>query len=234
MYCDPSRVPRRRRVTQPGVVFHAMNRGAKKSRLFESASDYHAFLDIVTEALNRFDVAFFSYIVMPNHWHFVLTSQRDTALSPFMHWFETTHVRRWGLAKGIDGEGAVYQGRYKAIPIQTERHFLWVCRYVERNALRANLVHRAEEWPWSSLSQRKQGADRPPLSEWPVPISDDWVSHVNTPQTDGELDTFRRALNLGQPFGDEEWSRSIGHEGPRPRGRPRRCPPKMTPGPIYW
>jgi len=171
--------------------------------------------------------------VMPNHWHFVLTSRCDGALSSFMHWFETTHVRRWALARGVDGEGAVYQGRFKAIPIQTERHFLWVCRYVERNALRANLVQRAEELTWSSLWQRHNGGDGLPLSNWPVALPNDWVVHVNTPQTHEELEAFRRAVSLGQPFGDDDWMRTIGHPGPRRRGRPPRCPLKMTPGLIY-
>ena len=226
-------MPRRTFELQPGVVFHAINRGAKKSRLFDSASDYHAFLDLVAEAMQRFDVEFFAYIVMPNHWHFVLSARRDGALSSFMHWLESTHVRRWVIAKGVDGQGAVYQGRFKAIPVQTERYFLWVCRYVERNALRANLVERAETWRWSSLWQRQNGGDGPPLSSWPIAIPSDWVTYVNSPQTDGELDAFRRAVNLGQPFGDEEWLKVIGHEGPRRRGRPPKCPPKMTPGLIY-
>jgi putative transposase len=226
-------MPRRKRITQPGVVFHVMNRAAKKSRLFETDADYRAFRDIVSEAVNRFGVAFFSYIIMPNHWHFLLSSGVDRNLSRFMHWLEVTHARRWTLAHGVDGQGAVYQGRFKGIPIQTERHFTWVCRYVERNALRANLVCHAEDWQWSSLWQRLNGGDGPHLAEWPVSGPDDWLAHVNTPQTDAELKAFHHALRVGEPFGDAEWLKTVGHNAPRPRGRPRRCPPKMTPDPIY-
>jgi len=201
-----------------------MNRAAKKSRLFESIPDYRAFKDIVSEAVARFDIALFSYTVMPNHWHFLLSSTVDGHLSRFMHWLEGTHARRWALVKGVDGQGAVYQGRFKAIPIQTERHFVWICRYVERNALRANIVHRAEDWPWSSLWQRQSGGDGPRLAEWPISRPDNWLTLVNTPQTDAELEAFRFALRIGQPFGDEDWLRAIGHNASRPRGRPRRCP----------
>src|SRR5215216_2616810 len=109
-------MPRRRRITTPGVVFHVMNRAAKKSRLFDSSCDYHAFQQIILEALSRFDVSFYSYIVMPTHWHFVLSSDVNGRMSLFMHWLETTHARRWGLAKSVEGQGAVYQGRFKAIP----------------------------------------------------------------------------------------------------------------------
>ena len=200
-----------------------MNRAAKKSRLFENASDYQAFHDIVAEAVTRFDIALFSYIVMPNHWHFLLSSEVDRELSRFMHWLEGTHARRWALAKGVDGQGAVYQGRFKAIAIQAERHFVWVCRYIERNALRANLVDRAEQWRWSSLWQRENAGEGPRLARWPVTMPDDWATHVNTPQTDAELEMFRHAMCLGRPFGDTEWLRTLGHKT-RPRGRPRRRP----------
>jgi putative transposase len=213
-------------------VFHALNRAAKKSRLFDTNDDYRAVRHVLALAVDRFDIALFDYCIMPTHWHFVLSAKVERKLSRFMHWFETTHARRWQLAKGVDGLGAVYQGRFKSIPIETDHHFLWVCRYVERNALRANLVERAEDWQWGSLWQRKNGDDGPRLSPWPVTEPADWIAHVNTPQTDAELDAFRRALNLGQPFGSDQWVQSFAQKR-RPRGRPRRCPQKMTSDPIY-
>lgn len=79
---------------------------------------------VIAEAIARFDVSFFSYIAMPNHWHFVLSPTAERGLSRFMHWVELTHARRWALAKNVDGQGAVYQGRFKAIPIQSDQHFL--------------------------------------------------------------------------------------------------------------
>ncbi len=94
-------------------------------------------------------VAVFAYCLMPNHWHLVASPTAPGALSIFMHRLTTTHARLWHRARGSAGEGAVYQGRFSAIPIQCDRHFLIVCRYVERNALRASLVSRAEDWPWS-------------------------------------------------------------------------------------
>ena len=75
---------------------------------------------------------------------------------------------RWRKANDTVGEGAVYQGRYKAIPVHTEEHFLTVARYVERNPLRAGLVERAEDWRWSSLWHREVMKDNFPLAEWPV------------------------------------------------------------------
>ena len=139
-----------------------------------------------------------------------------------MHWLTTTHARRWQQFRGLDGQGAVYQGRYKAIPIGPDR-YLWVCRYVERNALRANLVARAEDWPWSSLYRRVARMDPSWLSVWPVPLPDDWVAHVNLPQTDGELVAFRSALKWGQPFtGAAHRAELAARVGLKPRGTPGR------------
>jgi hypothetical protein len=66
-----------------------------------------------------------------------------------MHWLMTTQVRRY-LGR-YRSSGHVWQGRFKAFPIQKDEHLLSVMRYIERNPLRAGLVGRAEEWPWSSL-----------------------------------------------------------------------------------
>jgi putative transposase len=190
------------------MVFHVLNRGAKKSRLFEHGQDYVAFERLLIDAVARRDVALYAYLLMPNHWHLVASPRRDGELSRFMHWLTTTHARRWQLARGLDGNGAVYQGRFKAIPVATDDHFLWVCRYVERNALRATLVRRAEEWRWSSLSRRYRSADVSFLSEWPVPRPGDWLTHVNRVQTDAELAQFRDAMRRGHPFGRPETVRT--------------------------
>ncbi len=82
----------------------------------------------------------------------VLEPREDGDLGRFMQRLTTTHVRRRHRYRHTVGHGHLYQGLYKSFPIQQDEHFLTVCRYVERNALRANLVKRAEDWPWSSLA----------------------------------------------------------------------------------
>ncbi len=65
-----------------------------------------------------------------------------------------THTQRWHASHGTIGTGHLYQGRFKSFPIQTDEYFLTVCRYAERNALRANLVSLAEDWAYGSLYHR--------------------------------------------------------------------------------
>lgn len=140
-----------------------------------------------------------------------------------MHWLTTTHARRWQTARALDGLGAVYQGRFKSIPVGCDEHFLWVCRYVERNALRASLVSRAEDWPWSSLARRRHDPLTSWLSDWPVPRPQGWSDVVNSPQTDAELQAFKIATDKNEPFGREEWKQAtMARMGvlPARRGRP--------------
>jgi REP-associated tyrosine transposase len=202
------------------MVFHVLNRSAKRARLFKAADDYRAFEQVLASALERGDVALFAYCVMPNHWHLLLSPTDDRSLSRFMHWLTTTHARRWQIVHGADGQGAVYQGRFKAVPVSSDRHFLWVCRYVERNALRASLVDRAEDWNWSSISGGE--APRVKLSEWPVARPADWIGLVNKPQTSAEVEAFRNAIKTSEPFGDTEWKETVLGRRARRTGRPRR------------
>ena len=80
-----------------------------------------------------------------------------------------------------------------------------MCRYVERNALRANLVTRAEEWRWSSLWHRAHATQVPWLSEGPLPLPGHWTDTVNGAETDAELAALRRSVVRGAPFGDAPW-----------------------------
>ena len=109
------------------------------------------------------------------------------------------------------GLGHVYQQRYKSFPIQDDHHFFVVCRYVERNALRANLVDRAENWRWGSLWRWRQQPEPDPnlLSPWPLPRLPNWVERVNEPLAKQELDAVRLAAHRGRPLGDKAWVESI-------------------------
>ena len=103
------------------------------------------------------------------------------------------------------GQGHLYQGRYKSFAIQDDEHFLTVCRYVQRNALRAGIVARAEQWRWSSLWRRLPRPEHDPklLTHWPIPRLPGWVDRVNKPLTENELKAVRRSSERGAPLGDQ-------------------------------
>ena len=126
------------------------------------------------------------------------------------------------------GTGPVYQGRFTSFPVQTNAYFLTVARYVERNAIRATLVSRAENWRCGSVWRRTQGD--PELSawlrDWPLDRLRDWVARINRPHTASELESLRLSVQRGRPFGEEacvgRMAQRFGMESTvRPRGRPR-------------
>jgi REP-associated tyrosine transposase len=133
------------RIAPAGMVFHVLNRAVNRKRLFESRADYEAFVGVLAAAKARCSLRLLSYCVMPNHWHLVVCPGDDRALSAFGHWLTLTHTHRWRASRGTTGQGPIYQGRFKAFPVESDSHFVTVCRYVERNALTASLVERAED-----------------------------------------------------------------------------------------
>jgi putative transposase len=212
------------------MVFHVLNRGNERRCLFESDGDYLAFLRVMSETAEAVPLRILAWCLMPNHWHLLLWPREDGQLGRFMQRLTTTHVRRWRLHRHSVGHGHLYQGTYKSFPVESDDHFYTVCRYVERNALRARLVKRAEKWPWGSLGCDQHpaaAAESPTLAAWPVPRSRLWTDHVNQPQTEAEVDAIRVSIQRGRPFGSPAWqqrtAKRLGLESTfRPRGRPRK------------
>jgi putative transposase len=217
---------RRLRIAPGGLAYHVLNRRTGRARLFDNDGDYEAFLRVLAEARVRQAMRVCSFVLMPNHWHLVLWPRKNGDLPAFMRWLTMTHAQRWHACRRTTGAGHLYQSRYKSFPIEDDDHYLTVCRYVERNPLRANLVQRAQDWRWSSLSCRreaKRGEDLldPGPVAWPIL----WLRHVNQPQTDAELAALRKSIRRGTPFGNDDWvaqiSRRLDLESTlRPRGRP--------------
>jgi REP-associated tyrosine transposase len=216
------------RSAEGGYIYHVLNRANARMTIFAKDGDYEAFEQVLAEAVERTGTRLLSYCVMPNHWHLVVYPREDGELSQFVGWLTLTHTQRWHAHRHSTGSGHVYQGRFKSFPVATDGHFFTVARYVERNALRANLVERAEQWPWCSLARWLRGsqADRELLASWPLARKANWVEHVNQPISDAELAAVRHSIDRGRPYGGQTWSdrtvRRLGLETTlRPRGRPR-------------
>jgi len=222
-------MPRRPRNASGGLAYHVLNRRVGRLPLFEKPADYAAFEKIIHEAYKRTSIRIAAYCLMPNHWHLLLWPQGDGELSEVMRWITVTHTQRWHAHRHTSGSGPVYQGRFKSFPVQTDDHFLTVARYVERNAARAKLVVRAEQWQWSSLWRWARNDPRLVefLAEWPVERPRHWLQWVNETERETELDDLRCSVQRGRPFGSEDWvvrmARRLGLESAlHPRGRPKR------------
>jgi putative transposase len=223
-------MPRSARHAPGGFVYHVLNRAVARLPLFEKDGDYQAFECVLALALEQHPIRILGYCLMPNHWHFVLWPKQEGELTAFLRWLTHTHTMRWHAHYHTSGTGHLYQGRFKSFPIEADDHLYDVLRYVERNALRANLVRRAEQWRWSSLWRRLRGdeAAKAILAPWPIPEPPDWRHVVNAAQTEAELAALRRSVTRGTPFGSPSWiertARRLGLEYTlRSRGRPKKA-----------
>jgi putative transposase len=232
-------MPRRLRNATGGIAYHVLNRAVGRGRLFDDDDDYLAFERVIARTHALLPMRILAYCLMPNHWHVVLWPRTDGQLSEFMRLLTVTHTQRWHAHHHSAGTGPLYQGRFKSFPIQQDDHLLTVCRYVERNPLRANLVRSITRWPHSSLAKRAATSSSASSSsswllqvnDWPVEPPRNWIGWVNRAQTPSEVEALRRSIKRGQPFGDARWQERIAkrlslESTLRPRGRPRVRPNK--------
>ena len=208
------------RASAGGICYHVLNRGNARAEVFHDAEDYQEFLKLVQASVEDRGMRIVAYCLMPNHFHILAWPREDGELSQWMQWLLTTHVRRYHRV--YQSSGHVWQGRFKAFPVQQDEHVHTVRRYIERNPVRARLVTRAEDWRWSSFLGKESW-----LHAGPVERPSGWKKLVNTPLTDDEVETIRRSVNRGAPYGQESWVRRtvkrLGLEASmNPRGRPRK------------
>lgn len=222
-------MPRRPRICPAGTCFHVLNRAVARLPLFEKAEDYEAFERVLVEAVAREPLPIFSYIVMPDHWHFVVRPKTDEQLSAFFRWLTHTHTMRWHAHYHTEGTGHLYQGRFKTFPIQRDDHLLTVLRYVEQNALRAELCDKAEDWKYGSLWRNVHGDTDATdiLAKWPIPRPSNWKALVNRTQKKSDSDAIRHCIKKGSPYGSDRFvtqsaTRLQLEHTLRSRGRPRK------------
>jgi putative transposase len=195
-------MPRAARASVGNQCYHVLNRGNARQQVFFKDSDYLAFLKAMAHAHVEVPMRVLGWCLMPNHFHLVLWPHEEGDMSRWMHWLLNTHVRRYH--RHYHSSGHLWQGRFKAFPIQHDAHLLTVLRYVERNALRAGLVKRAELWPWSSLACLISNEEKPSYwHEGPVARHAEWVPWVNEPATEAELAQLRICVERGRPYGGD-------------------------------
>jgi putative transposase len=235
---------RKARHTPGGYIYHVHNRSAGRIALFRNEDDYAAFERVLLEAHGRIPLRILAWCLMKNHWHFVVWPRTDDEVTAFFRWLSHTHAMRWRVARASVGWGHLYQGRFKAFPVERGHHLLEVCRYVERNALTAGAVKRAEDWRWGSLHircQKRGAATEVALQGLLTPrvVQDagslkNWVKYVNAVATKSERERLEASAKRGCPYGEARWvSRVAGQleleHTMRPEGRP---PKPKTEGAI--
>ena len=222
-------MPRMPRVAIGDTVYHVINRANGRATIFHNENDYQHFESLLKEGVELIGMRLLAYAIMPNHWHLVLYPKNDGDMSEFMRWITTTHVRQRRVKTKSVGSGHLYQGAYKSFPIEEDKHLTTVIRYVEQNALRAQLVKRAEVWQWSSLFRRRRGnkEDQRLLAKLPTTLPSNYLQSVNTILNKDDLEEIHSTIKKSAPYGSEKWKKWMIEEHDmlstqREPGRPRK------------
>ncbi len=217
-------MPRIPRGETKGGIYHIINRGNMRSQVYNDANDYEYFLKLLKTGTKKESIEIHAYCLMPNHFHLLLVPQIEGSLSRLMQWLMTSHVRYHHTKNKTSGH--IWQGRFKSFIVEEEKYYITLLRYIEANALRANLVAQAEDWPYGSLNERIYSQKRL-LHESYVELGKKWINYVNTPFNKNELDKVRNSVNRQAPLGEGEWQLKMATQYGllstlRDRGRPKK------------
>ena len=131
----------------PGGLFHAIARGNAGARLFRDALDFSAFLRIFERTIHEFGWRCYALCLMPSHYHLLIETPEPNRGKGMRH-LNGSYAQRFNTR--YDGSGHVFQGPYRAVPLERDSHLLEVCRYIVLNPVRAGICGRPEDWRWST------------------------------------------------------------------------------------
>jgi REP element-mobilizing transposase RayT len=146
------------RIEFPGAVYHLTSRGDRREAIYLDDADRQTQIDVIGQAMDRFDAVVLAYCLMGNHYHLVVHT-REPNLSRLMRHVNGVYTQAFNRRHGMVGH--LFQGRFKAILVDGDAYLLRLCRYVERNPVAAGLVANAGDWVWSSYRAHVGEADAP-------------------------------------------------------------------------
>jgi len=148
------------RIEFEGALYHIMARGNEGKDIFYNDADRFLFLKTLGDTVDRFEVDVFAYVLMGNHYHILMRTNRAN-LSKCMHWLGVTYTRRFNLRHNRCGH--LFQGRFKSIIVENDAYLMRLSYYIHRNPLRSGIAERLAEYTWSSYKVYAYGY-KPP--EW--------------------------------------------------------------------
>jgi putative transposase len=155
-------VPRQPRYFLPDIPQHVIARGVDRQAVFFQAQDYALYLQALRDAAVDSQCQVHAYVLMTNHVHLLVTPEHKCSLPLMMQAMGRTYVQRLNVR--YQRTGTLWEGRYKASLVQTERYLLACQRYIELNPVRAGIVAAPGEYPYSSYACHALGKDDPLLT----------------------------------------------------------------------
>lgn len=148
-------MPRRTRITLPGIPLHLIQRGNNRQACFYTDEDYAHYLDWLAEYASKAGCRIHAYVLMTNHVHLLISSERSAAPGEMMKALGQRYVQY--VNRVYRRSGTLWEGRYRSCPIQAEAYLLSCQRYIELNPVRAGMVEHPADYRWSSYRANAQG-----------------------------------------------------------------------------
>ncbi|TFW21950.1 REP-associated tyrosine transposase [Duganella callida] len=224
------------RLIVPHQPHHVIQTGANNQDVFLDANDYQSFLGWLRAAAKTYKVAVHAYVLMPNHLHLLVTPSDDNGLAQMMQLIGRYYVPYFN--QKYSRSGTLWNGRYKTSLIDADEYFMLCSRYIESNPVRAGLVSRMEDYPWSSYCHhagiRPDGLVIDHAKFWelgntPFQREAAYVA-LAQPLSQDEITVISKALLKGWPLGSEQFQTALQHKVkrqvlPAKRGRPFKTKP---------
>jgi len=222
------------RLTVAGLPHHVIQRGNNRQQVFRDAADCERYLRHLAELAPALGVSVHAYVLMPNHVHLLLTPVETDGVSRLMQALGRRYVREFNLRHGRTG--TLWEGRFRASVIESDRYLFACSRYIEMNPVRAGLVGDPAQYRWSSHSHHVGLRQDPMIDEHPLIWSLGNTPYerqaayrrlFERPASEGEIAQIRGAIQGGWALGSEQFGRALQAQGgrrplPRARGRPRK------------
>ncbi len=200
----------------PDQPLHVIQRGNNRGAIFFAEDDYARYRDWLAEAASRYGLRVHAYVLMTNHVHLLATPQRADSLPRVMQSLGRRYVRHVNAAHGRTG--TLWEGRYRATPIDSEAYFLVCCRYIELNPVRAKMVDHPRAYRWSSHAAHARGIADPLACEHPLyralgrtraERQSSYRALFRQALDGGMVDALRAATNGGWALGDERFAQHV-------------------------
>ena len=211
------------RVVIPGLPHHVTQRGIRRLDVFFSDDDYRTYRTLLSDRAEQAEVAIWAYCLMPNHVHLIMTPRHADGLRAALGEAHRRYAR--AINQRHDWRGHLWQERFFSF-VMDEPHLLSCARYVELNPVRAGLVRKAEDWPWSSARAHLAGENDGLVSVAAMlERIDDWRAYLADAPRPAELERLRTHLRTGRPAGSEAFIEQLEATAgrrlrPQRRGRP--------------
>jgi len=218
----------------PGVPFHVIHRGNNRQSIFVGPGDFLFFFRELDNASRKHGVLIHAYVLMTNHFHLLASAERRDSMPKMVQTLGRRYVPYFNRARGRTG--TLWEGRYRATIVDSERYLFACMRYIELNPVRARLVRAPHQYDWSSFRANALGHDDSlvrchqvysSLGDTKSARLAAYREQFSSELPESEIRAIRDATHHGWALGDEHFRARIERETGRRTaralgGRPRR------------